>query len=67
MEKKQWLINKENYTKEFRKKNYTYLSISLNVHKDTDIIEYLGGIENKTDYLKELIRKDLENKKAPQR
>lgn len=31
---------------------------------EADILEYIEGMENKAGYIKELIRADMENKKA---
>lgn len=44
----------------------TMLQINLTLHKrnDADIIRKLGQVENKTGYIKELIRKDLDNEQG---
>lgn len=36
------------------------IGIRLNTEKDADILEKLEAIENKTDYIRNLIRKDME-------
>ena len=45
-------------------KNATYISLKLNKVTDQDILARLGGIPNKQGYIKELIRKDI-NEKRP--
>lgn len=37
--------------------------IRLNKETDADIIEKLETVQNKTDYIRELVRKDMEGKK----
>lgn len=45
--------------KKYKAKNYTQFKIELNLQKDADILEYLSMQENKTLYIKELIRADI--------
>lgn len=45
-------------------KNATYISLKLNKVTDQDILARLEGIPNKQGYIKELIRKDI-NEKRP--
>lgn len=39
-------------------------SFSVDTENDKDIIEHLKKFKNKSQYIKELIRKDMTNKKA---
>ena len=43
----------------WRKTNTKLINIRLSVNTDKDIIEYLDKVENKTDYLRTLIRQDM--------
>lgn len=45
--------------------NTTSVRLKLNINTDTDIIEQLERVGNKNGYIKELIRKDIEQHKAP--
>lgn len=44
-------------------KNSIKLTIRLMVESDKDVIERLGSIKNKTDYIRQLIRADIESNK----
>lgn len=41
----------------------TQLKLKLNKRTDSDIIEWLQNCDSKQGYIKELIRKDIENSK----
>lgn len=41
------------------KQSYTKFCLKLNDINDSDIIDALWGVENKTDYIRRLIRDDL--------
>lgn len=41
------------------KQSYTKFCLKLNDINDSDIIEALWSVENKTDYIRKLIRDDL--------
>ena len=45
------------------KKNAKYVTLKLNKNTDKDILEYLDTLDNKNGYLKNLIRKNIKNKK----
>lgn len=36
------------------------IGIRLNTEKDADVLEKLEAVANKTDYIRDLIRKDME-------
>ena len=52
-------FDKSAYDQSYRKSNVKIIQIPLNVKRDKDIIEHLNGKENKSGYIKELIRKDI--------
>lgn len=52
------------YQKRYVKAHYTNFSIVMKKDEDKELIERLNAKENKSAYMKELIRKDLENAKA---
>lgn len=41
------------------KQSYTKFCLKLNDINDSDVIDALWGVENKTDYIRQLIRDDL--------
>ncbi len=47
---------------EWNRKNLKPLTIQLNKVSDKDIIEKLNSVSNKTEYIRQLIRKDLNKK-----
>lgn len=57
--RKKATIKQKAYIIEFNKDNYKQINLRLNENYDKDIIDYLGSLENKNGYLKELIRKDM--------
>lgn len=50
-------------TKKYQEKNTRLMTIRLNLNTDADIIAKLEQVESKQGYIKELIRKDMEEKK----
>ena len=44
----------------YRQKAVYRPAIAFNRNTEPDIVEYLSGIENKTDYIRQLIRADME-------
>lgn len=48
------------YDLDYKKKNIKRINLDLNYNTDLDIIEFFKTIENKSAYLKALIRKDME-------
>ena len=47
--------------KKYEKENTKRFSLKLNKKTDRDILERLDEVENKTQYIKMLIRKDIES------
>lgn len=47
---------------EWNKKNLKSVTIQLNKVSDSDVIEKLNSVSNRTDYIRHLIRKDLNKK-----
>lgn len=43
--------------------NVKQVKFNLNIEKDADILEKLDSVENKQGYIKDLIRRDIANKK----
>lgn len=50
-------------SKKYQEKNTRLMTIRLNLNTDADIIAKLESVESKQGYIKELIRKDMEEKK----
>ena len=48
-------------TVKYQKANVKMINLHLNVKTDADILAYLETLDNKTGYIKELIRKDMKN------
>ena len=51
---------KSEYNLEYAKKYVRPISIKLNTNTDTDILAMLDSVDNIQGYIKELIRKDIE-------
>lgn len=50
-----------NYQKRYQYKHYTNFNIVMKRDEDKELIEYLKTKENKSAYIKELVRKDMKN------
>lgn len=48
---------KREYIKRYQKKNYVNISFKVRIDEDHDIIEKLNSVPNKSEYIKDLIRK----------
>lgn len=62
MKKTKEPFNQNKYIAEFKRKTYKHIDILLNKTTDKDIIDFLSSLPNKSEYVKELIRKDMEGK-----
>lgn len=51
--------NKKVYNKNYIIKNCKQINLMLNKNIDSDIINFLSQVENKSAYLKNLIRNDM--------
>ena len=51
------------YSMKYDRNNTQRISLKLNLKTDVDILEKLESVENKQGYIKDLIRKDIENSK----
>lgn len=49
---------KREYIKRYQKKNYVNISFKVRIDEDHDIIEKLDSVPNKSEYIKDLIRKN---------
>ena len=49
-----------NYQRDFIKKNYRQILIRFNVNTDAEVLAKLDEQSNKTDYIRSLILKDME-------
>ena len=57
-------FDKKEYDMQYAKDNIQQIKFVLNKETDADIIEWLSQQPNRAGYLKELIRKDMAEKKA---
>ena len=55
MEGQEW----NEYMKVYMRDNYVHATVCLRKGRDDDIIDFLAGVESKSDYLRELIRSDI--------
>lgn len=53
-------FDKAKYDKQYAKENTQQIKFVLNKNLDADIIEWLGTKPNKQGYIKDLIRRDME-------
>lgn len=54
-------MNDKRYIAEWQKENTKIIPVRLNFDGDKDIIHRLDKKENKSGYIKDLIRKDIKN------
>lgn len=50
---------KQEYISEYQRKFYSTISFKLRTVEDKEILDYLNSIQNKSDYIKQLIIKDM--------
>ena len=50
---------KRQYTLDYQKANYVSVVFHLRRDTDKEVLEALGKVNNKSQYIRELIRKDL--------
>ena len=55
------VFDKKKYDQQYAKENLIQMKFTVNREFDADIIEWLNKQSNKAGYIKELIRKDMEN------
>lgn len=53
-------FDKVAYDKEYHKKHHIRVAVILNKEYDADVIEHLNRQQSKSDYIKKLIRKDMD-------
>lgn len=51
------------YSMKYDQKNTQRIYLKFNLKTDADILEKLDSVKNKQGYIKDLIRKDIENSK----
>ena len=51
--------------RKYQDKNIKKIGIDLNINTDKDILDYLETKDNRTSYLKELIRNDMKGLNKP--
>lgn len=59
-ENKKQKFDKSAYDREYQKKNFTRVSVVLHKEHDKDVIEHLKPKPSKSEYIKSLIRQDME-------
>ena len=52
------------YIKRYQKETYTSISIKIRTEDDSDLVEALGAVPNRSEYIKRLIKEDIERRKA---
>lgn len=50
-----------NYQKGYQYKHYTNFNIVMKKGEDGELIEYMKSKKNKSEYIKALVRRDMEN------
>ena len=58
---KKALENRRAYNRQYNKAHVSNIKLSLNNNHDIDIITFLNSKESKSGYIKDLIRKDMNN------
>lgn len=57
-----YLENKRKYVLEYQKEHYTTVVFHLRKGDDEDILKHLKNVPNKSNYLRELIKKDMKTR-----
>lgn len=57
--KKELPFDKSKYDRQYMRDHVKRVVLSLNAQHDKDIIEHLEKVDNKSGYIKRLIRKDI--------
>ena len=59
--------NKQLYDNNYRKENYRSYAFRFRFDRDAKIIEKLESVENKVEYLRQLIAEDVESEATKER
>ena len=51
------------YQNAYKKEHYKMVTFKFNKQNDADIIEKIDSVENKLDYIRELVRADIKRHK----
>lgn len=62
MEQPKWMQNKLAYDRKYAKENLKQIIFVCNRNADADIIAFLEELPNKSEYIKNLIRNDMNEK-----
>lgn len=57
-----WKMARYNYQKGYQYKHYTNFNIVMKKDEDRDLIAHLQAKKNKSAYIKELVRRDMDEK-----
>lgn len=57
-----WKENRYQYQKAYVLNHYTLFTVVMNREKDKDLIAHLQTKKNKSEYIKELVRRDMDEK-----
>lgn len=60
-----WKENKKAYIMEYKRSKIKRVPFDLNMETDADILQFLEEIKNKSGYIKNLIREDIDRRKKP--
>lgn len=54
--------NKLSYIRRYNKENLRTINFNVNKKTDSDVIEFVKGLENKSDFFKKMIRAEIAKK-----
>lgn len=60
-----YIQRKKEYIAKYQKRTYSSVNFKLRTKEDADVLEALSKMPNKSEYIKNLIRKDLGLTKQP--
>lgn len=55
-----WQENRKNYQKAYVLKHFTPFTVMMSKERDKELIEHLRAKQNKSAYIRELIRRDMD-------
>lgn len=59
MPSKEYLERKSAYIKKYQKEKYKNISFKLRIGEDNDVLTILNSVENKSEFLKLLVRNSI--------
>lgn len=63
MASEEYKVRKRAYITRYQKDNYANFTFKLRIGEDQDVIQFLNSVPNKSQLIKDLIRKEMSDRK----